>query len=145
MGDELWKRFRAACDKFFEQRKPLLDARHSEEADNLAKKQALITRAQQVVDGAPGPGGWGKAIGQIKDLQAEWKEVGYVPRRDADAIYKAFRAVCDALFAKRDGARDAEADAHRAVIDDIKGEIADVLAGGDDVIAAALAVRAKVA
>ncbi len=145
LGDELWKRFRAACDKFFEQRKPLLDARHSEEADNLAKKQALITRAQQVVDGAPGPGGWGKAIGQIKDLQAEWKEVGYVPRRDADAVYKAFRAACDALFAKRDGARDAEADAHRAVIDDIKGEIADVLAGGDDVIAAALAVRAKVA
>ncbi len=145
MGDELWKRFRAACDKFFEQRKPLLDARHSEEADNLAKKQALITRAHEVVDGAPGPGGWGKAIGQIKDLQAEWKEVGYVPRRDADAIYKAFRAACDALFAKRDGARDAEADAHRAVIDDIKGEIADVLAGGDDVIAAALGVRAKVA
>ena len=45
-GDELWKRFRAACDRFFERRKPVLDARHAEEAANLATKQALIARAQ---------------------------------------------------------------------------------------------------
>ena len=51
-----------------------------------------------------------------------------MPRRDADAVYKAFRAACDSLFAKRDEARDAEANAHRAAIDDVKGEIADVLA-----------------
>src|SRR5205085_8879636 len=79
-GDELWKRFRAACDKFFERRKPMLDARDQEEADNLRKKQALIARAQQVTAKAPDDGGWGKAIGQIKDLQREWKDIGYVPR-----------------------------------------------------------------
>ena len=52
-----------------------------------------------------------------------------MPRRDADAVYKAFRAACDALFAKRDDSRDAEANPHRAAIDDIKAEIADVLVG----------------
>ncbi len=101
-GDELWKRFRAACDRFFERRKPQLDARHAEEADNLGKKQALIARAQAVADAAPGEGGWGRAIAEIKELQREWKDIGYVPRRDADAVYRAFRAACDALFAKRD-------------------------------------------
>ena len=35
-------------------------------------------------------------------LQLQWKEIGYVPRRDADAVYKSFRAACDRLFAKRD-------------------------------------------
>ncbi|HEU0034847.1 MAG TPA: DUF349 domain-containing protein [Kofleriaceae bacterium] len=144
-GDELWKRFRAACDKFFERRKPILDARADEERENLQKKQALITRAQQVADSAPGEGGWGKAIGQIKDLQREWKEIGFVPRRDADAVYKAFRAACDSLFAKRDAARDAEANAHRAELDTLKTEIEAVRAGGDDVVARALAVRAKAA
>jgi hypothetical protein len=143
-GDELWKRFRAACDKFFERRKPQLDARHAEEEANLTRKQALIERARSVADKAPGEGGWGKAIGQIKDLQSEWKDIGYVPRRDADRVYKEFRAACDALFAKRDSARDAEADEHRQQIDDLKAEIADVLAGGDDVVARALAVRTKV-
>ncbi|HSD88872.1 MAG TPA: DUF349 domain-containing protein, partial [Kofleriaceae bacterium] len=142
-GDELWKRFRAACDRFFERRKPELDARHAEEANNLAIKQGLIAKAQAVANGAPGEGGWGKAIAEIKKLQQQWKEVGFVPRRDADAVYKAFRAACDSLFAKRDEARDAEANEHRAAIDDIKGEIADVLVGGDDVVAKALEIRAK--
>ena len=66
-----------------------------------------------------------------------------MPRRDADAVYKAFRAACDALFQKRDDARDAEANAHRAEIDGLKAEIDGVIAGGDDVVARAIAVRAK--
>ena len=57
-----------------------------EEAQNLAKKQALIARAKQIADRRAGEGDWGKAIGEIKDLQREWKEIGYVPRRDADAV-----------------------------------------------------------
>jgi len=142
-GDELWKRFRAACDKFFERRKPELDARHAEEAANLAAKHQLIARAHAVASAAPGAGGWGKSIADIKDLQREWKEVGFVPRRDADAVYKAFRTACDALFQKRDDARDAEANAHRAEIDGLRAEIDGVIAGGDDVVARAIAARAK--
>jgi hypothetical protein len=142
-GDELWKRFRAACDRFFERRKPQLDARHAEEGENLAKKQQLIVRAQKISDGAPGEGGWGKAIGAIKDLQREWKDIGFVPRRDADAVYTAFRAACDSLFAKRDAARDGEANAHRAEVDAIVAEITAIEAGGDDRVNRAIAVRAK--
>ena len=142
-GDELWQRFRAACDKFFERRKPVLDARHAEETQNLARKQALIDRAKRIAATAPGEGGWGKAIGAIKDLQREWKDVGYVPRKDADAIYAAFRAACDALFAKRDEARDGEANAHRAELDAARAEIEVITAGGDDPVARAIAVRAK--
>lgn len=141
-GDELWKRFRAACDKFFERRKPMLEAKHAEEGQNLAKKQALIARAHEIANKA-GEGTWGKAIGEIKDLQQQWKEIGYVPRRDADAVYKAFRAACDALFQKRDQARDAEANAHRAEVDALRAEIEAVRAGGDDVVTRAIAVRAK--
>ena len=141
-GDELWKRFRAACDRFFERRKPMLDARHAEEGENLARKQALIARAQAVVDAAPGEG-WGKAIAEVKELQRQWKDIGFVPRRDADAVYAAFRRACDALFAKRDAARDAEADAHRAERDAVRAEIAAISAGGDDVVARAIAARGK--
>ena len=141
-GDDLWKKFRAACDKFFERRKPLLEARANEEAQNLAAKHALIAQAQKIASAA-GEGTWGKAIGEIKDLQAKWKEIGYVPRRDADTVWKAFRAACDSLFTKRDSARDAEANAHRAEVDALKAEIAAVVAGGEDVVARAIAVRAK--
>jgi hypothetical protein len=145
-GDELWKRFRAACDRFFARRKPLLDERRAEEGKNLAAKQQLITRAQQVADAAPGDGGWGKAIGEIKDLQRQWKEIGFVPRRDADAVYRAFRAACDALFAKRDQARDAEADAHRGERDAAAAELVAVIAvasGEAGIVVRALAARDK--
>jgi hypothetical protein len=142
-GDELWKRFRSACDRFFERRKPELEARHAEEEANLAAKQQLIARAQAVTNAAPAEGGWGKSIGEIKELQRQWKDIGFVPRRDADAVYKAFRAACDALFRKRDEARDAEADAHRAEIDALMTEIEGVMAGGDDVVARAIAARAR--
>lgn len=141
-GDDLWKKFRAACDKFFERRKPMLEARANEESANLAKKHALIAQATKVANAA-GEGTWGKAIGEIKDLQAAWKEIGYVPRRDADAVWKAFRAACDSLFTKRDQARDSEANAHRAEVEAIKAEIDAVVAGGDDVVTRAIAVRAK--
>jgi hypothetical protein len=148
-GDELWTRFRAACDRFFARRKPVLDSMHEEQAANLQKKHALVARAQAIAAAAPGEGGWGKAIGAIKDLQAEWKQIGFVPRRDADAIYRAFRAACDSLFAKRDAARDGEANAHRAELDAIRAEV-DAVAGGAgdaagaaDLVARAIAVRAR--
>src|SRR6185312_9020902 len=98
---------------------------------------------QKIAAGAPGELGWGKAIGAIKDLQREWKDVGFVPRRDADAVYKAFRAACDALFAKRDAARDSEANAHRAELDAVRAELAAIEAaptGEADRVARAIAV-----
>ena len=142
-GDELWGRFRAACDRFFERRKPELEARRGEELANLAAKQQLIARAQAVVAAAPAERGWGQSITEIKELQRQWKEVGFVPRREADAAYKAFRAACDALFQKRDDARDAEANAHRAEIDAVRAEIEAVIAGGDDPVARAIAARGR--
>jgi len=145
VGDELWKEFRTACDAFFERRKPSVEASLRQEQDNAAEKNKLIAAAEAVVAKAPGEAGWGKAIGQIKDLQRAWQEIGRVPRADVEPLWQRFRAACDGLFAKRDAARDAEADAQRAELDAVRADIAAVAAGGDDVAARALAVRAKLA
>ena len=143
-GDALWKRFRAACDRFFERRKPHLEANLAEQQANLEAKQALCERAEAVVAAAPAPD-WGASIREIRQLQDRWKEIGFVPRKDADAIYQRFRAACDGLFAKRDAARDAEADARRADVDAARDEIAAIAAlGNDPDVARALAVRARV-
>ncbi|MCE9574338.1 MAG: DUF349 domain-containing protein, partial [Deltaproteobacteria bacterium] len=140
-GDELWQQFRKACDAFFERRKPMLDARHAEQDDNLARKQALCARVEALVAAAPGEGGWGAAIAQVKAAQFEWRDIGFVPRKDADGIYARFRAACDGLFAKRDDARDAETDAERAELDGLRASFEAVIAGGDDVGARAIAAH----
>jgi hypothetical protein len=144
-GDELWKRFRTACDRFFEARKPVLDARRDELVKNLETKQAMCARAEAVVAAAPGERGWGPAINEIKALQQQWRDVGFVPRRDADAVYARFRAACDALFVKRDEARDAEANARRAEAEGLRTEIEAITSGaaGDDAVARALAVSGQ--
>ena len=128
-GDALWKKFRAACDRFFERRKPMLEARNAELIENLERKQALCAKVEALVEGAPGEGGWGAAIKAVKAAQRDWKDIGFVPRRDADAIYARFRAACDGLFDKRDDARDAEAEALRAEVEAVRGTIEAVLAG----------------
>ena len=145
LGEELWQEFRGACDRFFERRKPTIEAAQRAEGDNLAAKERLIAAAQAVVAKAPGEAGWGKAIGQIKDLQRDWQDIGRVPRADVERLWQQFRAACDALFAKRDAARDAESDAQRAELDAVRADIEAVLAGGDEVATRALAVRAKLA
>jgi hypothetical protein len=146
-GDPLWKRFRAACDAFFERRKPVFEARRAEEMENLAAKQALVERAQQIARDAPGESGWGRAIAQIKDLQREWKAIGFVPRLHVDAVYAAFRTACDELFSKRDAARDAEANRYRDEGEAIAVEIAAIESrAAEDVgcVERALAVRTNV-
>ena len=50
-GDELWKRFRAACDKFFERRKPVLDARTAEEAENQSVAAETVGEQSQALAG----------------------------------------------------------------------------------------------
>lgn len=146
-GDDLWKRFRAACDKFFERRKPLLEDARNQEQQNLAAKRALIGKVQSVVSAAGKEGSdWGKAIRDVKDAQKQWKEIGFVPRSESDAIYREFRAACDALFAKRDEARDAEANERRAALEAVSSEIDAVMTLEDGAAAATRAseVRAKV-
>jgi Domain of Unknown Function (DUF349) len=128
-GDALWKKFRGACDRFFERRKPVLDARTAELVENLEHKERLCAKVEALVEAAPGDGGWGAAIKAVKAAQRDWKDIGFVPRRDADAIYARFRAACDGLFAKRDQARDAEAEALRAEVEAVRGAIEAVLAG----------------
>ncbi|MBP6839437.1 MAG: DUF349 domain-containing protein [Kofleriaceae bacterium] len=140
--EELWTRFRAACDRFFARRQPLLDAQFAEQEANLAAKVRLCERAEATVAAAPGERGWGAAIGEIRALQDDWRGIGFVPRRDADAIYRRFRAACDGLFAKRDAARDGEADARRAEVDAVVAQLEAVMsASGDDAVGLALEAR----
>ncbi|MEZ4366528.1 MAG: DUF349 domain-containing protein [Kofleriaceae bacterium] len=145
-ADALWHRFRTACDAFFERRQPQLDAQFAEQEDNLAKKDAIVARIEALT-AAGGEGGWGRAIAEVKQLQRQWKDIGFVPRRDADASYQRLRAAGDAFFAALDASRDAETTARRGEIDAVRGEIEAVLAaapGADGVVARALAARARV-
>lgn len=100
--DELWRRFRAATQVFFDRRSSTFAERNQSERENLTKKQELIARAEALVYSGDSLA----AAREAKDLQAQWKETGPVPREQSEAIWARFRGACDRIFENAHGERD---------------------------------------
>jgi len=96
-SDAVWKRFRAACDAFFDRRKEHYKTQDAERKVNLEQKEALCERAETLAESSD----WQETAEQLKRLQAEWKSGGPVPRNRSEAIWKRFRTACDHFFARR--------------------------------------------
>jgi hypothetical protein len=96
-GDELWKVFKATCDEVYERVKAQRDTRNTEQAENLAKKEALCVRAEELQSSTD----WKETSAAFKELQSQWKQIGPVPRRKSDGLWKRFRGACDAFFEAR--------------------------------------------
>lgn len=100
-SDAVWRRFRQACDEFFESKKKAGAGQRREETDNLKAKQELIEQLEQLKAEESRE----KAAARIREIQERWKEIGHVPFREKDKIYDAFRAkineLRDALNLKR--------------------------------------------
>jgi len=97
-NQKIYDRFRAACDKFFAAKKEFYGAFKGEKDDNLAKKQAIIDKANELKNSTE----WKKTTEAFIDLQKQWKEIGAVSRKKSEQLWKQFRAACDEFFAERD-------------------------------------------
>jgi hypothetical protein len=95
-SDKLWARFRSACDAFFENRNKHFAGMNEEQDENLKKKQELVTRVEAFVPGEDTPANFDA----LKAFQTEWMEIGHVPIKEKDKLYKAFRTAIDAQFSK---------------------------------------------
>ncbi len=89
-----WKRFREACDRFFTRRNADLAERKEVWSVNLARKEALCKRAEELAASTE----WDKAAAELRRLQADWKTVGPVRRNKSEAIWQRFRAASDSVL-----------------------------------------------
>jgi hypothetical protein len=89
-----WKRFREACDKFFTRRNADLAERKETWSANLARKEALIARAEELASSRE----WDRAAAEIRRLQSEWKTIGPVRRNKSEVVWQRFRTACDTFF-----------------------------------------------
>ena len=97
-NQKIYDRFRASCDAFFAKKREFYSSIKNDMNDNLAKKQALIDQAEELKTSTD----WKKATDQFISLQKQWKEIGAVPRKKSEQLWKKFRAACDEFFANRD-------------------------------------------
>ncbi len=93
-SEELWKRFIAACDHFFEEKNKATADQRNEEKENMAHKQAIIEQLQAIAENPT----QNDAAQRVRELQAEWNGVGHVPFREKDNLYKKYRAACDQIY-----------------------------------------------
>lgn len=96
-GDEIWNRFKAAMDNFFETKKEYFGKLKDQQIENFNRKLDLCVQAEALLESNE----WRKATDQFKALQEEWKKIGPVPRKNSDKIWKRFRGACDEFFKKK--------------------------------------------
>ena len=97
-NQKVYDRFRAACDKFFAKKRDFYVQFKDNMNENLEKKLAIITEAEALKNSTE----WKATADKLIELQARWKEIGAVPRKKSEQLWKRFRAACDEFFEARD-------------------------------------------
>lgn len=97
-NQKIYDRFRAACDAFYARKREFYTEFKGNMNENLDKKLDLIRQAEELKLSTE----WKKATDQFISLQKQWKEIGAVPRKKSEQLWKRFRAACDEFFAERD-------------------------------------------
>jgi len=97
-NQKIYDRFRAACDRFYGRKRDFYSEYKDSINVNLEKKIALCEAAEALKTSTD----WKKTTDQFIELQKQWKEIGAVPRKKSEQLWKRFRAACDEFFAERD-------------------------------------------
>ena len=97
-NQKIYDRFRAACDKFFGRKREFYAGYKENINANLEKKIALCEEAEALKSSTE----WKKTAAKLIELQKQWKEIGAVPRKKSEQLWKRVRAACDEFFNERD-------------------------------------------
>ncbi len=88
----LWERFRAACDVFFEAKEKAIGGERAEEKANMDLKLAVIEKLRALKDAADAE------PKQVRDLMAEWNNIGHVPFKEKEKLYSTYKELVDYFF-----------------------------------------------
>lgn len=97
-NQKIYDRYRASCDTFFARKRDFYSSLKDGMNENMEKKLALIAEAEALKDSTD----WKKTTDRFIELQKKWKEIGAVPRKKSEMLWKRFRGACDEFFASRD-------------------------------------------
>lgn len=96
-NSKVYERFRKACDEFFSKKREFYSEFKSVMDENLKKKIELCEKAEELCESTD----WKKTAEQLMQLQKDWREIGVVPRKVSNDVWKRFRSACDKFFTAR--------------------------------------------
>lgn len=96
-NENIWNRFKKPIDKFYEDKKEAFAKMKESQDENYQKKVELCLQAEVIAERSD----WKRATEDLLKLQAEWKEVGYVSKKQSDKLWVRFRQACDKFFERK--------------------------------------------
>lgn len=88
-SDEIWNRFRTACDKFFELKRSHFEEMDEAKQTNLKAKEALCEKLETLQLDYSNP----ETIASLRSVEAEWKAIGMVPKDNIESIWERFSSI----------------------------------------------------
>jgi len=126
-SDEVWQKFRHATREFNSAKNDFYKGLKKGQTENLKKKLELVEKAESLKDSED----WDEATEIFKKIQADWKTIGHVPRKDSDKIWKRFKNACnhyfDRLHAKKSNMTEEQSkviEDKKSMLDELKSFIA---------------------
>lgn len=92
-SEDIWKRFQSTCDAFFERKKEQHQSQRDVERQNLKLKQALIKQIEEIEIGERD-----ETLSRLRELTDQYAEIGHVPFRDKEKVYRQFHAATDRIY-----------------------------------------------
>jgi len=96
-NNKIYQRFRAACDRFFEKKRAFFAENKETQVKNLQLKTELCLKAEALQESSD----WKDTSEMLIRLQKEWKEIGPVPKKYSEKVWKRFRKACDTFFTRK--------------------------------------------
>ena len=97
MNTKIFERFRAACDEFFKRKTEHFKSLKNGMNENLEKKRALCEQAEALKDSTD----WKATSDKLTQIQKDWKNIGPVPKKHSEIIWKRFVTACDYFFEQK--------------------------------------------
>ncbi|MEN8123706.1 MAG: DUF349 domain-containing protein [Bacteroidota bacterium] len=109
-NEEIWNLFKGATRDFNRSKNAFYKSIKKEQNENLTKKMHLVNQAESLKESED----WNTVTDIFKKIQADWKKIGHVPKKDSDEIWKRFKDACNHYFDRLNNRQD---DANKEFID----------------------------
>ena len=96
-NQKIWKKFRAACDFFFDAKNRANAGKQELESENLKKKEELINQLQELASGQTENK---TAFQSLKKINAAWRTIGFIPHKHLNRVNKAYDTASNAVYKK---------------------------------------------
>ncbi len=96
-NQKIWKKFRAACDFFFDAKNNANAGKREIENENLNQKEELIAQLQELASSKTENK---TAFHSLKKINASWRNIGFIPHKHVNRINKEYENVSKAVYDK---------------------------------------------